>query len=217
MERIEITGENYSGSTSQTRIGCRGIVLREDQILLNYEARNGQYMIPGGGLEAGESEAECCAREVAEETGVVVEPGECALEINEYYENGKYVSFFFLCKPAGTCERRLTEWEQARGVEPRWVPVDFALREFSRHREYAATDEERRGIYLREYTALKRLLGMRIRPMIIGDYDRVWELWMSCKNMGFNDLDDSRAGIGKLLDRNPDTCLWPRSAASWRG
>ena len=46
-----------------------------------------------------------------------------------------------------------------------------------------------------------------IRPMQIGDYDKVYALWMSCKNMGFNDLDDSREGIGKYLKRNPTTCF----------
>jgi ribosomal protein S18 acetylase RimI-like enzyme len=30
---------------------------------------------------------------------------------------------------------------------------------------------------------------------------------MSCKDMGFNNLDDSRAGIGRFLARNPNTCL----------
>jgi len=48
---------------------------------------------------------------------------------------------------------------------------------------------------------------MTIRPMIIDDYDRVWALWMSCRNMGFNDLDDSREGIGRFLKRNPATCF----------
>jgi ribosomal protein S18 acetylase RimI-like enzyme len=43
--------------------------------------------------------------------------------------------------------------------------------------------------------------------MTADDYDAVWALWMSCKNMGFNDLDDSRAGIGRYLRRNPTTCL----------
>ena len=42
-----------------------------------------------------------------------------------------------------------------------------------------------------------------IRPMNIADYDQVYALWMSCKNMGFNNLDDSRAGIEKLLNRSP--------------
>ena len=48
---------------------------------------------------------------------------------------------------------------------------------------------------------------MTIRPMTLDDYDRVWALWMSCRNMGFNDLDDSREGIGRFLKRNPDTCF----------
>ncbi len=47
--------------------------------------------------------------------------------------------------------------------------------------------------------------GMTIRKMTALDYDRVYALWMSCKNMGFNDVDDSRAGIEKFLRRNPDT------------
>ncbi len=46
---------------------------------------------------------------------------------------------------------------------------------------------------------------MEIRKMTIGDYEKVYDLWMSCKNMGFNDIDDSREGIEKYLRRNPDT------------
>ena len=45
------------------------------------------------------------------------------------------------------------------------------------------------------------------RCMIPGDYDNVYALWMSCKNMGFNNLDDSREGIEKYLRRNPTTCF----------
>ena len=43
--------------------------------------------------------------------------------------------------------------------------------------------------------------------MNIDDYDKVYALWMSCKNMGFNNLDDSREGIEKYLKRNPTTCF----------
>ena len=46
---------------------------------------------------------------------------------------------------------------------------------------------------------------MNIRVMMIEDYEKVYELWMSCKNMGFNNLDDSREGIKKFLERNPQT------------
>lgn len=48
-------------------------------------------------------------------------------------------------------------------------------------------------------------IGMEIRKMTIDDYDDVYALWMSSKNMGFNDVDDSREGIDKYLRRNPDT------------
>lgn len=44
-------------------------------------------MIPGGGLEKDETDRDCCIREIAEETGVVVETSDCLLEIDEYYEN----------------------------------------------------------------------------------------------------------------------------------
>ena len=46
---------------------------------------------------------------------------------------------------------------------------------------------------------------MEIRVMNERDYDSVYALWMSCKNMGFNNLDDSREGIAKYLRRNPAT------------
>jgi len=46
---------------------------------------------------------------------------------------------------------------------------------------------------------------MRIRPMTLADYDRVYALWMSCRGMSLNNLDDSREGIGRFLRRNPNT------------
>ena len=41
--------------------------------------------------------------------------------------------------------------------------------------------------------------------MTIADYEKVYALWMSCKNMGFNDIDDSKEGIARFLERNPNT------------
>ena len=48
---------------------------------------------------------------------------------------------------------------------------------------------------------------MNIRSMKIDDYDAVYALWLSCPGMGLNNIDDSRAGIGKYLKRNPNTCF----------
>ncbi|MBD5113374.1 MAG: GNAT family N-acetyltransferase [Ruminococcaceae bacterium] len=48
---------------------------------------------------------------------------------------------------------------------------------------------------------------MNIRIMTIADYDAVYALWLSCKGMGLNNLDDSKDGIAKFLERNPETCF----------
>lgn len=48
---------------------------------------------------------------------------------------------------------------------------------------------------------------MLIRKITIEDYDDMYALWLSCKGMGLNDVDDSREGISRFLDRNPDTCF----------
>ena len=48
---------------------------------------------------------------------------------------------------------------------------------------------------------------MLIRIRTIEDYDKVYALWLSCKGMGLNDVDDSREGIERYLKRNPDTCF----------
>ncbi len=48
---------------------------------------------------------------------------------------------------------------------------------------------------------------MNIRTMTTADYDAVYALWLSCNGMGLNNLDDSREGIEKFLNRNPETCF----------
>lgn len=48
---------------------------------------------------------------------------------------------------------------------------------------------------------------MKIEKMTINDYDKVYALWLSCKGIGLNSLDDTRAGIDRFINRNPDTCF----------
>ena len=57
MQTIEIIGQNYYGHWDRQRTACRGIVRRGAELLISYETRTGQFMIPGGGLEAGETPA----------------------------------------------------------------------------------------------------------------------------------------------------------------
>lgn len=151
---MDIYGDNYSNITRHCREASRGIIIKDGSVMLCHETRIDQWMIPGGGMEANETPLECCVREVAEETGLVVKPKKCFLIMNEYYEDWKYVSYYFECVVTGTTERKLTGREIQVGTTPKWVPYDSAKDIFSRHRDYAASNEERRGIYLREYHAL---------------------------------------------------------------
>jgi len=48
---------------------------------------------------------------------------------------------------------------------------------------------------------------VNIRKMTIEDYDQVYALWLSCRGMGLNNVDDSREGIARYLARNPSSCF----------
>ncbi|MEE3402068.1 MAG: NUDIX domain-containing protein [Candidatus Enteromonas sp.] len=63
-------------------------------------------MDPGGGLEEGENETSCVVREISEETGYAVGPTKCVLEIDEYYENEKYINKYFHCNIVGKSTRK---------------------------------------------------------------------------------------------------------------
>lgn len=154
VQLIEIHGANRLETFIRTRAGCRGIVIKDSRILISHERNVDFYSIPGGGLEANETLEECCTREVSEETGFIVKPACHFLTMNEYYEDVKYISHYFICDIIGESERSLTASETERGLVPEWIDLDKMFELFSKHRDFAATNEEKRGAYLREFTAL---------------------------------------------------------------
>ena len=89
MKILEIVGDNYFGNWTKSRTGCRAVIIRDGKILMSYETKTDQWMLPGGGLEEDETEEECVIREIAEECGVVIRPSSCVLELDEYYEDCK--------------------------------------------------------------------------------------------------------------------------------
>jgi len=154
MKEISILGANRLERCTKCRAGSRAVIVQEGMILLSRETKSGWWLIPGGGMEAGETPEACCVREAEEETGCLVRPLRQFLTINEYYEEYRYISHYFLCRLIGKGHVHLTEAEIQRGLEPAWLPLREAVHIFSRHQEYAAVSEEKRGAYLREYTAL---------------------------------------------------------------
>lgn len=158
MKEIEILGANRFETFSKTRAGSRAVIVKDGMILLSHETVSGWWLVPGGGAEGDETPEACCVREVEEETGVVVRPVRPFLTLYEYYEEYRYISHYFICEVTGQGQMRLTEAEERRGLEPRWIPLQEAVDIFSRHQDYAETSEEKRGSYLREYTALREYL-----------------------------------------------------------
>lgn len=65
------------GKNGKLRIGCSAVIFDEtrQKVLLTCRADNGQWCLPGGAMEPGESAAETCGREVWEETGLHVRTG----------------------------------------------------------------------------------------------------------------------------------------------
>ena len=65
------------------------------------------------------------------------------MTINEYYEEWKYISNYFICEITGETRRLLTEREAEVGLEPRWIPLQEVITIFSKHQEYAHDELKR--------------------------------------------------------------------------
>ena len=64
----------FGGTPDAIRPGACAVIRDvRGWILLGQRSDNGYWALPGGGLDLGESYAECCIREVREETGLEVE------------------------------------------------------------------------------------------------------------------------------------------------
>ena len=157
MQTLDIFGANYAGYTDHTRAAARGIVMHEGNILLMHAERPDVWMLPGGGLEHGETYDACCIRELGEEAGIVVEPVSPVVLLREFYEDWRYDSCFLTCRMTGSRPRSLTEGEREADLVPKWLPLSEALAIFAAHADMHPTSDEeemRRGIYQREYLAL---------------------------------------------------------------
>jgi 8-oxo-dGTP pyrophosphatase MutT (NUDIX family) len=69
----QITYGDRIGKHGKIRLGCSAAIFDENgRVLLTKRQDNGQWCLPSGGLEPGESAAEACEREALEETGLSV-------------------------------------------------------------------------------------------------------------------------------------------------
>lgn len=60
------------GATAALRVGATAAILDGDRLFLTKRSDNGEWCLPGGGIDPGERPAETAEREVFEETGLIV-------------------------------------------------------------------------------------------------------------------------------------------------
>ena len=155
MKKIQLINDDYWGHVNHLRHASRGIVVNDGKVLLSYETINNKYMIPGGGVEEGESYAKCCERELLEETGMKVKAVEEYLEIEELFEDWRHISHYFVCELIeDTGVQHLTEGEKAAGYAGVWIPVEEAVKDFGDFERFHKNAIEDYGLYRREYNAL---------------------------------------------------------------
>jgi len=110
------------------RLATRAIIIKDDRLLLvnAYKGSGRLWCAPGGGAERHQSLPENVKREVMEETGLSVTPGEICL-INEFHDpEGTFhqVDIYFRCRiDAGEVE---DTWTDPEGVVSQriWVTRD---------------------------------------------------------------------------------------------
>ena len=106
-------------------VGVGGVVFdAQGRVLLVRRARPpqaGLWHIPGGRLEVGETLAECCRREVLEETGIEVRPGPIVAVADRAIEGFHYIIIDFLAErvqPDGGDPQPSSDASDARWVHP---------------------------------------------------------------------------------------------------
>jgi len=91
-------------------VGVGAVILQGEQVVLikrRFEPLAGEWSLPGGAVDVGETLNECVAREMLEETGLVVEVGP-VIEVFDRIvrdDDGRvrfhYVLVDYLCRPIG--------------------------------------------------------------------------------------------------------------------
>lgn len=138
MQTIFVLDEkNYTEDmTVYERFGVRALIQRNGLFAMQ-RGKMGEYKIPGGGMDEGETIVQTLAREVLEETGLVIKPetmkelGEI-LEIRKdiFDENTKFInhSLHYTCEVEDTiCETSMTESEKERGFQLAWADIDTII------------------------------------------------------------------------------------------
>lgn len=117
------------------RTSVRGLVVDGDERILFVRTHDGHVMLPGGGIEDGEGDADCVRREIAEETGVVIDRvgeylGTCT-ELNpdrDGFSTWELECRYWAATTTGdTVPATLVGYETELGLHPVWLTSGEAI------------------------------------------------------------------------------------------
>lgn len=108
-------------------VGVGGVIVRDGLVVLvkrAHEPRRGEWSLPGGRVELGETLVDAVRREVLEETGLEVEVGALVELFDRVHRRGERVQYHFviadfLCHPRGGALRAGDD-----ALDVAWVAVD---------------------------------------------------------------------------------------------
>ncbi|MFP4478929.1 MAG: NUDIX domain-containing protein [Candidatus Izemoplasmatales bacterium] len=119
------------------RRASRGIIIKDDLILMVYSKVNKDYKFPGGGVETDETVEDALKREVLEEVGGKVTNiiSQFALlttinkeTINKAYDYFHMDSYYFICEiEKDLLEQNLSVYENELSFIPKWVSIEEAI------------------------------------------------------------------------------------------
>ena len=116
-------------------VGVGAVIVDRGRVVLikrRFEPLAGQWSLPGGAVDVGETLVECVAREMLEETGLVVEVGPVVEVFDRIVRDGDgrvqfhYVLVDYLCRPTGGTLQAGSDVADAVYAEPEEL-ARFAL------------------------------------------------------------------------------------------
>ena len=153
---LQDASKNFVTPAEASLFAMETFLIRDGNVLLGYETIGKKYIIPGGGVEEGETLEQCCEREMLEETGLRVRATQNYLEIEEKFDVWNHINHYFVCEfIEDTGVFHLTEQEEKAGCICVWKPLDEALEIFGKYESLRKINIADYGLYRREYTALK--------------------------------------------------------------
>ncbi len=129
----------------EDRITGKAIVFDDDNnIALVGNKVNSFYLLPGGGINHGESIESGIIRESLEETGCHVELQKAVGIVNDYRNRDKkhYINYCYIAKLVGEKGKlALTEDEKKNGLHVIWIPLNEAIKILEKEEEQLKNGE----------------------------------------------------------------------------